>query len=1338
MALNFRKWLEEATAQVNPFDKGKTAATVRAARANPAPVAQTIRRQPNTFTNNPLTRGASRAVDQVNPFDNGRTWKQRTPVNTQSLGQQVQQTARNTGNLVKQAVIQPTIDATQRAVNTTSALSANVIGLQGGLTARALGNKQLSDRLLQAGSDASDKLLTSGWGNKGGYMSPAQAASSGQGLNGVRETFVKPVARGVADVAPIVTPLGAVGRTGNLARRAATTAGANAGIGAGTDAAAQYAETGRVDLNHVGKSALISGAVGGAIPVAGAGARAVGRNVQPAIQAARELDQRAFTPAGMQPTTGLVQGGYAKVPGSSDNLADIQNQGSRPPVQQQLEDAHNAGDMQSVRQIIDSMPDSDPYKPAMQSVFRGDIEQTRIPANAEQRLFEQNPMLPENQPPLIGRDAGQAQPKLPEFSTKKTPWYDKAARSTRSIIERQGPSGQQLAGMLRSARDTEELFQADIARRIPTVLKLKGKRYENFVEATQGKEAPRDAMVAKAVEEWRATHPQIRDRAVKAGLDVGDLGETYYPHFIDYDKIFKDKNTFNTAINHLVQTGQARTPEEAIQALNYARDVSRDRKFGNLETERLLDLPMYDKTRDSLVSYLQGSSRRIAQTETFGARDEKALELIKKAALEGADTEAMKNAYDVAVGAKKYNPTTSKASRVVRQYNTTTKLGLGALTNTAQNVNTGVVTGHLRTLIAAGKKFTPEQKEFVQKTGVIADAVINDIREMGGGFVGKVLGKITAPGFGMVEKFNRSVAAVAGRDYANSLARKGKVEALRKLGVTGNIGRELTEAQQIQAARRVVEKTQFKVDPQDLPGWVDSPWGKVVAQFRTFSYNQGKFFSNEVLKPLFKKGNAMPLARVIAALPAGYLLVGARGELTNRIPEENPNRRALEAFGAIGGAGLGVDAARVFFPMNGKYVPADRRIAMATSLIGGPSAGTVTDVIGGVSEAVQRKNVPDDGLATNKLGILQGENSEGDEQYTDATSLARTGMRQIPIVGGRLQNSFLPYKEREDATSNADNFKRGLGDFFGTLAKPFTGEVSADTGEKPENIQQAIKKANKKTKEDKKSFEKSFSKDDLELYKLNKSERESLVNDGVVPQEKFDQLDKYADSVKKKQGKDIGSKNVSIKDDQRGSDLINDLGDKSKEERDAWRTSGSFDNKYKDIYDRAQKIRFEGLPDLPQSNEVLDMYAELLQKNEKGMTELDRNNAKLDFLKGAYKTQVPKESQELFKASASEIVDGVDRGAITADQVKKAVEFDDLMLSTGLSKKADIQKEVRLKLGFGLAPNRSGKSSGSKKSSGRKKKVRKTTNNFKLYSYGNPIQYNSRLRNLVKGASLRG
>lgn len=684
---------------------------------------------------------------------------------------------------------------------------------------------------------------------------------------------------------------------------------------------------------------------------------------------------------------------------------------------------------------------------------------------------------------------------LPTFDTNKVKYRDKAFRSTRSIIERQGNAGKQLADSLQGARDTQEIYLGQLQKAMPTVTKIargkaigknswNNKDYENFVDATQGLAAPKNPTIAKAVEEWQSVHPQIRQRAVDAGLDVGDLGPNYYPHFINYDEVFKNKNTYNQAINHLVQTGQAKTPEEAIQLLGYARDTSRNREFGNLEASRLIDLPNYDKTPNSLINYLNGSTKRIAHTETFGAKDENALKLINKIGLEGGDTEAAKNAFDIAVGARKYNPTSEKISGSIRKYLTTTRLGLGALTNVSQNVNTGIVTGHLRTMGAMLKQLDPKTRSFVGDTGVISDALLNDLKTQYGyeSFANKVLGKavnkVTAPFFGSVERFNRAVSATAGRDYALRLAQKGDESTLRKLGVTGDIqGKTLSEAQQIQAARKIVEKTQFKVDPQDLPGWADSPGGKLVSQFRTFSYAQGKFVSNEILKPA-AKGNLVPLARLLASLPLGYALYETRRAIDGRPEETDKTKVALQTWSKVGGGGLAFDIYQGLNPINSQYLPSDRRVTMAVGALGGPAAGQAAGAVGSLSEAIQAKNTPDDlSRLDGKVAIPSSDGSK----YNDLTSLTRFGLQQVPIVGTATANRVLPYKK----ISEAD-----------------TGTSDGST-----SISGAVSKLNKQERQQTADLKKAVGADTYAISTLNNTEKQQLIDAGVLTQDQIDQAE---------------------------------------------------------------------------------------------------------------------------------------------------------------------------------------------------------------------------------------
>lgn len=865
-------------------------------------------------------------------------------------------------------------------------------------------------------------------------------------------------------------------------------------------------------------------------------------------------------------------------------------------------------------------------------------------------------------------------PVLPTYKTKQVGIIDKAFRSTRSIIERQGESGKKLADALQEQRTVKELWIRQIETQIPTVMKLKGKEFENFIDATQGNAKPLNESVSKAITEWRSTHPEVRQRGLDAGLNIGDLGETYYPHFIDYDKIYKDKNTYNEAINHLVTTKQAATPEKAIELLSRARDISRNREFGNLEASRIIDLPFYDRSKNTLASYINSSADRITKAEVFGKSDEKALGLIKQIGLEGGDTEAAKNAFDVAVGAKQYNHTASKVSGGIRQYVTTTRLGLGALTNISQNVNTGVVTGHLRTMGAIFKQLDPKTRQWAADTGVISDAIIQDLRRgygaetFGNKKLGRVVNAVTAPGFATVEKFNRRVAATAGKDYALRLAQNGdakSISTLRKLGVEGDINGTLTDAQQVQAARKIVEKTQFKVDAQDLPGWTDSPGGKLVSQFRTFSYSQAKFFSNEVLKPA-AKGNLMPLTRVLAALPLGYALYETRRIIDGRPEEEDKSKVALSSFQKIGGAGLALDIYLGMNPVGSKYLPSDRRVSMAVGTLGGPSAGIAADAVGSISEAVQRKNTPEDtSRLDGKIAV-----ADNGEDYTDLTALSRFGLRQLPIVGTPIVNRAIPYKKQSDADAG----------------KSTTGNAGLDE----------LAAAKEKRSADLKA---SFSKEDWKLYNLSKADRQKLVSNGTYTQAKIDGLMKYGGAKESELGYGTTTTSVSAKTPTSAKSILETYNTLDTEARKKWNTEKNTDTAVTKGLQSwlGDKVK---IPEV--TNDVAKEWADFQNDYADGkVSKLKENDMKKAILKKAFNSQLNTDEKEIYNLSKTELQYYYDNGVITDENINKAIAVEKQLFEAGLIAKETLQRNLGSSArGYKTASSRSsgGRSTGTKTS----------------------------------------
>lgn len=589
------------------------------------------------------------------------------------------------------------------------------------------------------------------------------------------------------------------------------------------------------------------------------------------------------------------------------------------------------------------------------------------------------------------KTAGQGT-KLPIELPGQTSAIKKAFLSVRGELSKAGLHGQEIADRLQETRNASETGQAEFVQKIPTVLSLKKNEFTHFVNSLEDlskgiKNVDAGPKVQQAINEWTQNIQSVRDRAEKAGLDVGNLGQHYFPR--NYTELLSSQEGLNKAANHLVETGQADNIGEALHQIQFMKSRY-STPYGHFENSRTLDLPGYDKSKNALGGYISGAYDRIANAEQFGPKGEVARQLIANAGGEGHDIAHLLDRYQIATGIKSYSPTTEKASSAIRGFNRFRSLGLSSLLNVTQSNNTAAVSGIWRTAGAAFKSFTPAQKQYVKDTGVIIDSVLNNLREGGG--VGKsAIGKATAPLFGHVERFNRSVAAVAGKNYATKLVSKGDEKSLNilreKLGVQGDIGKKLTPEQEIQASRKMVELTQFKVDPQDLPGWTNSPGGKLVAQFRTFGYKQTGFIYNQVLKEA-AKGNVLPLTRFLAVgIPLGVAAgqarntlrgqpgVGARGN--QQTAETDIFHKAIEGLANVGGFGLG--------PTEGKFLAQNatspRFPEYVAGTVGGPTAGLAVGSTIDVSQAA-------------------GGNFNG---------LERRGLKSLSSIGPALSNKLVPY-----------------------------------------------------------------------------------------------------------------------------------------------------------------------------------------------------------------------------------------------------------------------------------------------------------------------------------------
>lgn len=568
--------------------------------------------------------------------------------------------------------------------------------------------------------------------------------------------------------------------------------------------------------------------------------------------------------------------------------------------------------------------------------------------------------------------------------------------STTGLLSRHGKEGKALAEKVHSYNQTARDLSTKWFNAMPTFGKLSKDETSNFARATQGLEEAKNAKVAKAVEEWRAVSPEIRNQFIQhSGEEIGNV-QNFFPHSIKPESLKRGSSSYNAAIKHLVDTGQVKTAGEAVNVLNFARrSGTKGNVLGSFKFAREYNLPenMYDTSKTAIANYLEGAAHSVAGAQHLGMDRagifHGANDLIGKVADRGGNADKVKQTFEQAMGLTQHSEAIGKASNAARSVQIFTKLGLGAITNAGQTVNTIVKNGFIDTAKGLGYLTTPKGRQFARETGAFTHGLISDLREMRG--ITGAAGKIGAPGFNNVEQFNRYLASVAGKFHAERLAKRGNAYSktqLEKAGITGDVSRGLTREQQLKAGRYSSDKTQFIVAPHTLPGWSTSPVGKLVSQFQTFSYKQSDFVWNEIIKPL-QQGNAMPLARLMAVLPAAYGLYAVKSKI--RGTDTTNSNKVVQAWRAAGGGGTienlvtGTASAKKY-SSSGKEFAANE-----AAQVGGPTTGSLVETLGSIY-----------GLSTGKPKAAK-----------------QQGLSLVPVVGSRLKNTYAPSGSESGRTIKA-------------------------------------------------------------------------------------------------------------------------------------------------------------------------------------------------------------------------------------------------------------------------------------------------------------------------------
>lgn len=464
----------------------------------------------------------------------------------------------------------------------------------------------------------------------------------------------------------------------------------------------------------------------------------------------------------------------------------------------------------------------------------------------------------------------------------------------------------------------------------------------NYFAAMEGFEDVSDPVVKQLVDISRKNRAEIAENAIKRGVQVKNansstskffsIKENHMPHYvIDPKQVVDNSDIVKESLEYSVRTGRFKDINEANKiyhayanaiknnidgidlrvteenkpffdwlvknkqaddipdAIRRFQDTNKEvktAKSGSLETQRIIDIPFYDTNPERVLTrYYSSVAKRFGEIDNFGRDNEIANQLIEGIRKEFGDKDAnrVSNMINLMTGANKPSDIGVTLAQGLRDIESARKLDLAVFLNMTQSANTGSVIGIQNLNKALIDNFTKEGRDYAYKAGVLFSETARSMYNVSDDLItGKIANSIMQmTGFNEVEKFNRVLAALGGKHFANEQAmkfiasngtNKSAERALRNMGLHPDIilkRGSLTEDDMLTASRYITNRTQFRSRILDSPEWASSPWGKLVNQFKNYGENQVKFLREELINEA-RQGNYAPIVRFAVLAPPSY------------------------------------------------------------------------------------------------------------------------------------------------------------------------------------------------------------------------------------------------------------------------------------------------------------------------------------------------------------------------------------------------------------------------------------------------------------------------------------
>jgi len=339
---------------------------------------------------------------------------------------------------------------------------------------------------------------------------------------------------------------------------------------------------------------------------------------------------------------------------------------------------------------------------------------------------------------------------------------------------------------------------------------------------------------------------------------------------------------------------------------------------------RIANVPWYERDFETgILDYFYDTGRSIENARHFGPTQNKISPILEKMAREGGNVELAQKWLATIT-----NPGSDLAARGPKEWQKKV-MALQSMTKlnpltTAVNYSQSLAVA-LRTSVSATLKGLRDMdKEFAMKAGAIINQTLRDIMVVHGGGGAWSSNYMRAIGFKSSETFLRTLAANAGKyhlfDMLELLNRNKRVSFARsqiasfgldpdKIALRGHF----TEEELLLAAKRLSDGTQFRGDVFDVPLLWASGYGRLLTQFKTFSYNQAHLLYRHAIKPAArwirtggKEGDIRPavfFATVYPVFGAAYDVL-INQILLGQDPPEDKLQWWLRGITTVGGLGI--------------------------------------------------------------------------------------------------------------------------------------------------------------------------------------------------------------------------------------------------------------------------------------------------------------------------------------------------------------------------------------------------------------------------------------------------